>query len=155
MLCLELLLDAIPQPGDDVARAVAVDRLVESQGGIDHQIGDVRLRALAQVAEQEAQNALARSRRRRHVLVDRRQRGLRQEDGKGEVARSLAPPVLTGGGPQGRPGGRDRLTQRTGGAHQTTIRKRGEGGGGWAVERGGPSEGAAPPTPVFRPRCPP
>src|SRR2546426_12822073 len=70
MLCLELLLDAIPQPGDDVARAVAVDRLVESQGGIDHQIGDVRLRALAQVAEKEAQNALARSRRRRHVLVD-------------------------------------------------------------------------------------
>src|SRR2546422_7068326 len=44
-----------------------------------------RLRALAQVAEKEAQNALARSRRRRHVLVDRRQRGLRQEHGKWEV----------------------------------------------------------------------
>src|SRR3989449_7080343 len=85
-----------------------------------------RLRALAQVAEKEAQNALARSRRRRHVLVDRRQRGLRQEDGKGEVARSLAPPVLTGGAPQDRPGDGDRLTQRTGGAHQSKIRKTGE-----------------------------
>src|SRR5205823_11496678 len=93
LLRFHLLLDAIPQPGDDVARAVAVDRLVEPQGGVDHQIGDVGLRALAQVTEQEAEDALARSRGRRHVLVDRRQRRLRQEDGKRDVSRSLAPPA--------------------------------------------------------------
>src|SRR5258708_33921175 len=109
MVGVELVLEGIAKAGDDVARAVAVDRLVESQGGIDHQIGDVRLRALAQVPEHEAQNALARPRRRRHVLVDRRQRGLRQEDGKGDVARSLAPPALPRGAPQDRPGPRERL----------------------------------------------
>src|SRR3989449_10662171 len=111
-----------------------------------------RLRALAQVAEKEAQNALARSRRRRHVLVDRRQRGLRQEDGKGEVARSLAPPVLTGGAPQDRPGDGDRLTQRTGGAHQSKIRKTGEGVEG-REGRGGPPNLLQPPKP--QPRCTP
>src|SRR3989442_15891131 len=115
LLRLELLLDTIPQPGDDVARAVAVDRLIEPQGGVDYQIGDVRVRAFARVAEQEAQDALPRSGGRGDVLVDRRQGGLRQENRERHVARSLASPAPSiAGAPQDRPGDRDRLTQGAG-----------------------------------------
>src|SRR2546425_10886480 len=100
MLLLELFLDAIPQPGDDVARAVAVDRLVEPQGGVDHQVGNVGLGALAQVAEQEAEDALPRSGGRRDVFVDRRQGGLRQEHREWDVTRSLGAPLPAGGAPR-------------------------------------------------------
>src|SRR5437588_2724166 len=120
-LLLELLLDVVPQPRHHVARAIAVDRLVQAQRDVDHEVGDAALGALAFVAEQEAEDALARTVRRRHVLVNRREGGLRQEHGKGDVAGPLGTPI--GGAPQDRPADRNRLTQWTGGGHCPKIRR--------------------------------
>ena len=49
-----LRLDPIPQAGHDVDGAVAVDRLAEPQRGIDDEIRDVGLGALAHVPDEEA-----------------------------------------------------------------------------------------------------
>src|SRR6266508_4491871 len=137
-----LLRDPIPQPGDDVGRAVAVDRLVESQRGIDEDVGYVRLGAFAQVPHEEAQQTLSRTRRPREVLVDGRQRGLRDEDRKRGVAR--APGSLATGAPQDGPGDRDRLMEGGVCAHSPKITT------GEARRAIRPAPVRAPPPPALR-----
>src|SRR5207237_8430257 len=95
-----------------------------AQRDVDYEVGDIRLRTLALVAEQEAEDALPRAVGRRHVLVNRREGGLRQEDGKGDVAGPFGTPPS--GAPQDRPSDRVRLTQRTGGAHRSKYRTVGD-----------------------------
>ena len=120
-LLLELLLDVVPQPRHHVARAVAIDRLVQAQRDVDHEVEGTGLGTLALVAEQKPEDALTGAVRRRHVLENRGERGLRQEDGKGDVAGSLGAPAR--GAPQDRLADRDRLAQRTGGGHAQKIKR--------------------------------
>ena len=122
LLLLELCLDTIPQSRDHVARSVAIDRLVQTQGGVDHQVRDVGLGTLAQVADQESEDSLSRTRWCRHVLVHRRQGGLREEDGEGDSTRSLG--ALAGRAPEDRPSDGDGLTQRTARTHRPKIMRR-------------------------------
>src|SRR5438876_10835210 len=111
----------VPQPRHHVARAIAVDRLVQAHRDVDHEVGNAGLGTLALVAEQEAEDALSRAVRRRQVLKNRSEGGLRQEDGKGDVAGTLG--TRAGGAPQDRPADRNRLTQRTGGGHAQKIKR--------------------------------
>src|SRR5213079_2247762 len=166
----------VPQPRHHVACAISVDRLVQAQRDVDQEVGHAGLGTLARVPQQEPEDALTGAVRRRHVLENRGEGGLRQEDGKGDVAGTLGP--RAGGAPQDRLADRNRLTQRTGGGHARKIKRWGRlwrlvevggGCGGWevgevvtsAVQRGAtrrrrapgrrPARGPAPPDPAPTP----
>src|SRR5207302_6300196 len=118
---LESLLGSIAHLRQHVVCAIAVDRLVQPQRDVDHEVGDAGLGTLARVPQQEPEDALTGAVRRRHVLENRSEGGLRQEDGKGDVAGTLG--TRAGGAPQDRPADRNRLTQRTGGGHAQKIKR--------------------------------
>ena len=119
--------DPIPDTGDDVGGAVAVDRLAQAQRRVDDEIRNVGVGTLAQITDEEAQDPLPRRRGGGEVLADGREGGLRDEHGERDVARpgpssSPSPRPRRGSGtPQDGLGERDRLAERSVRAHRSKI----------------------------------